>query len=147
MIKKADNTKAKVRTKLTQFIDHIEDNMNKSIELFEDRMTESSISDKQLEAFSFMQSFFDWLISYMTSSYQPITHDLIRIIPQVKDLNYYKIRIFFLIIQFKICKIDQITAQDATLTSRLTASRVFLSTWILDNESCDYFLHQLKQVN
>ena len=37
-------------------------------------------------------------------------------------------------------------AQDASLTSKMTISRLFLSSWILDTKSCEKYIAQFKKV-
>ena len=80
------------KTKLNELIDFVELNLNKLIDLYVKKSAATAdasplVHEKKHEVMPFLQSFFDWLLSYLTSSYQPINCDICRIIPQVISHN------------------------------------------------------------
>jgi len=75
-----------IKNKLDELIDYIEIKLNKLIDLYvknSSNASSMSVHEKNHEVMPFLQSFFDWLLSYLTSSYQPINCSLLKIIPQV----------------------------------------------------------------
>jgi hypothetical protein len=122
---------------LRKFVDFVQDKLTKAIELF-DVVNEETIdgnvqdkttynSEEHLSAINFLQSLFTWIGYYVMKSYQPINKELIRLIPQ-------------------LCNIDKIAAQDVTLKNQVPIIRMFMSVWILDKELSGLLIDQIEKV-
>lgn len=121
--------------KLKRFIDYLEENLNKSIELFDnisdDNLNENKDeikSNQHLSAVNFLQCAFSWFGYYIMKSYQPMNYELTRIIPQ-------------------ICSVDKIAAQEVTLKHSLPVVRILLSMWMLDQKCSYLILEKMQKVN
>ncbi|CAF0770306.1 unnamed protein product [Brachionus calyciflorus] len=124
---------------MKKFIDYLELQLNKSIELFDSvsetqddsQVKETKITDykspQHQSSINFLQTIFSWFSYYIYKSYQPINKEIIRLIPQ-------------------LCSVDKIAAQELTIKTQLPMIRIAISMWIMDKQSSKEFLEQLSRI-
>jgi hypothetical protein len=99
---------------LHKFINFLEAKANQAIELFDfasednidkvqngtgstEKETQNYSSPQHLDAINFLQSTFYWFYYYVMNCFQPINHEMLRIVPQVYSI--LKIKILLLILE------------------------------------------------
>ena len=128
---------------LAKFIDFLIQRLTQSIELFE-YIKEENIDDgtvnlipaamdtsksaQHMSAVAFLHTIFSFFGYYMIRCYQPMNHQLLRLVPL-------------------LCSIDKIAAQDSIIKVQLPLIRLSYTMWMLGDQDATYLIEQIRSVN
>lgn len=84
-------------------------------------------TEGHISAINLLQSVFLWIGNYMMKSYQPVSANMITLIPQ-------------------ICSVDKVAAQEVTLKVQLPIIRMFMSVWVMDKNLANLFIDEIEKV-
>lgn len=111
------------------FSEYVIEKLDEAINLFKNVEDNSAIalSDEHKSAINFVHTLFTCLVTYFSRSLNPISYDIIKLVP-------------------RLCCLDNVVTSDETLKKSLNIVRSYISIWYMNEKNTKFFIQQIKLV-